>query len=133
MIGYQASAPNGGHQGDMSYLKETPSDIIPRGLDNDQSVLVQQVTNTLWGSIWGGGGGGGGVDRFCEDLYPKDRTPPGWRHRLPEPILIILSIRPCGTNFNEIWIKIQTHFWNKNYIWNCCLQNGNHLAMPQSV
>ena len=31
----------------MSYLKDTPLNIILRGLDNDQLALVQQITNTL--------------------------------------------------------------------------------------
>ena len=40
----------------------------------------------------------------------------------------ILLIRPLGTNFSEIWIKIHTLSFKKMY-WKCRQQNGSHFVL----
>ena len=42
----------------------------------------------------------------------------------------LLSIRPLGTNFSEIQIKIQNFPFMKMHL-KCCLQNGIHFVQEE--
>ena len=42
----------------------------------------------------------------------------------------ILWIGTLGTNFNEIWIKIQK-FYSQKCIWKCRLGNGGHFVQGE--
>ena len=45
----------------------------------------------------------------------------------------ILLIAPLGTNFSEIWIKIQTFLIRKKYIWKYHQWNGSHFVQGRWV
>ena len=60
-------------------------------------------------------------------IGPDNGLSPGRRQAIIWTNAGILLIGPCGTNFSEILIGIQT-FSLKKCIWKCCLRNGVYFV-----